>query len=170
MLATSTSTTDPTTFPWQLITVWSVLRLLQGAGMNASILNSIANALWLSAQQYSSREIQMALFAHLHSLSLKWHLSRSTGEVLRVMDRGTGAVTQLLSMLLIQILPILVDVVVAVVYLATSFNWIFAVITFVTMVLYLRELCLLSTQSLKSDHAVHHRIPHQESAAHERLR
>jgi ABC-type transport system involved in Fe-S cluster assembly fused permease/ATPase subunit len=50
----------------------------------------------------------MALFDHLHSMSLRWHLSRRTGEVLRVMDRGTQAVTQLLAMLLFNILPVLV--------------------------------------------------------------
>ncbi len=77
-------------------------------GYTGGVLNSIRGTLWLSAQQYSTREISMALFNHLHSMSLRWHLSRRTGEVLRVMDRGTQAVTQLLAMLLFNVLPVLV--------------------------------------------------------------
>ena len=35
-------------------------------------------------------------------MSLRWHLSRRTGEVLRVMDRGMQSVSQLITLLLFQ--------------------------------------------------------------------
>lgn len=40
--------------------------------------------------------MELRLFSHLHELSLRWHLGRRTGEVLRVVDRGTASVTGLL--------------------------------------------------------------------------
>lgn len=40
--------------------------------------------------------LQVCLFAHLHGLSLRWHLERRTGDVLRSVDRGTSSVNNLL--------------------------------------------------------------------------
>jgi ATP-binding cassette subfamily B (MDR/TAP) protein 6 len=41
-------------------------------------------------------------------LSLQWHLSRKTGEVLRIMDRGTDSVTSVLSTVVFSIAPTIV--------------------------------------------------------------
>lgn len=38
----------------------------------------------------------MCLFSHLHGLSLRWHLERRTGDVLRSVDRGTSSINNLL--------------------------------------------------------------------------
>ena len=54
---------------------------------------------------------QVGLFSHLHTLSLRWHLGRKTGEVLRVMDRGTASVNGLLSYLIFNIFPTMVSIV-----------------------------------------------------------
>lgn len=40
--------------------------------------------------------LQVCLFAHLHGLSLRWHLERRTGDVLRSVDRGTSSINNLL--------------------------------------------------------------------------
>lgn len=52
--------------------------------------------LWIRVQQFTSRQVELRLFSHLHELSLRWHLGRRTGEVLRIVDRGTSSVTGLL--------------------------------------------------------------------------
>ncbi len=80
---------------------------------------------------------QIELFRHLHSLSLRWHLSRKTGEVLRVMDRGTDSINGLLSLILFQIIPTFMDITIAIIYFVTFFGGWFGLIVFVTMVLYL---------------------------------
>ncbi len=80
---------------------------------------------------------QIELFRHLHSLSLRWHLSRKSGEVLRVMDRGTDSINELLSLLLLQILPAFMDIAIAIIYFGTFFGGWFSLIVFVMMVLYL---------------------------------
>ncbi|CAH2246733.1 jg8798 [Pararge aegeria aegeria] len=81
--------------------------------------------------------VSLELFRHLHDLPLKWHLSRKTGEVLRVMDRGTDSIDNLLSYILFSITPTIIDIIIAVVYFITAFNVWFGLIVFSTMVLYI---------------------------------
>ena len=100
-------------------------------------LNNLRAYLWINVQQFTTREIEVELFRHLHSLSLKWHLGRKTGEVLRVMDRGTDSINNLLNYILFSIFPTIVDILVAVVFFIMAFNWIFGLIVFTTMLLYI---------------------------------
>lgn len=101
------------------------------------LLNNLRSFLWIRIQQYTTREIEVELFRHLHSLSLRWHLNRKTGEVLRVMDRGTDSINNLLNYILFSIAPTIVDILVAVVFFITAFNWWFGLIVFITMSLYI---------------------------------
>merc|ERR1719189_1297642 len=88
-------------------------------------------------QQFTTREIQVGLFKHLHGLSLRWHTSRKTGEVLRVMDRGTNSINSLMQYLFFSIFPTIMDIVVAIVYFGVAFNMWFGLIILVTMFMYL---------------------------------
>lgn len=128
----------PPQFLWKEILIYVGLKFLQGGGMGSmGLLNNMRNLLWIKVQQYTEREVQVDLFAHLHRLSLRWHLSRKTGEVLRVMDRGTTSINSLLSYLVFQILPTVADIVIAIAFFATTFNFWFGLIVFVTMILYM---------------------------------
>lgn len=69
------------------------LRLLPGA---SGFVSNLRSFLWIRVQQYTNRVVQVRLFAHLHSLSLRWHLGRKTGDVLRSIDRGTSSINSLL--------------------------------------------------------------------------
>lgn len=132
-------------FCWNLILIFVGLKLLQGGGTSGNgVLNIVRTFLWIRVQQYTTREIQVGLFSHLHALSLRWHLSRKTGEVLRVMDRGTTSINSLLSYLVFNIFPTIIDIVIAIIYFTTIFNFWFGVIVFVTMVLYLSATILVT--------------------------
>lgn len=113
---------------------------MQGGGTGSmGLLNNLRSFLWIRIQQYTTREIEVELFRHLHSLSLRWHLNRKTGEVLRVMDRGTDSINNLLNYILFSIAPTIIDILIAVVFFATTFNSWFGLIVFVTMLLYIRK-------------------------------
>lgn len=73
----------------------------------------------------------------MHRLSLQWHLSRKTGEVLRIMDRGTDSVTSVLSTVVFSIAPTIVDILIAIVYFVVFFDALFGVVVMITMVSYL---------------------------------
>ncbi|RUS19582.1 ATP-binding cassette, sub-family B, member 6 [Jimgerdemannia flammicorona] len=53
------------------------------------------------------------------------------------MDRGTNSIIQLLSQIFFQIVPTLVDIVIAVLYFIIAFGWSFGTIVLTTMVLYI---------------------------------
>lgn len=116
------------------------------------VLNNFRSFLWIRIQQYTTREIEVELFAHLHSLSLRWHLNRKTGEVLRIMDRGTDSITNLLNYILFSIAPTIIDILVAVVFFVTAFNIWFGVIVLITMALYIgKEIVELNSRYLNNN-------------------
>ncbi|EYC31998.1 hypothetical protein Y032_0003g1344 [Ancylostoma ceylanicum] len=127
----------PETFQYSLIYISTLLKFLQGNGAMGGFLNTLRSYLWIPIQQYTTRELEVELFAHLHSLSLRWHLSRKTGLVLRVMDRGTSSVNSILNYILFNIVPTITDIIIAVVFFFSTFNFYFGGIVLVTMVLYL---------------------------------
>jgi ABC-type transport system involved in Fe-S cluster assembly fused permease/ATPase subunit len=125
-------------FCWELISIYVAMKFLQGGGTGSmGVLNNLRSFLWIKIQQFTTKSVQVELFRHLHSLSLRWHLGRKTGEVLRVMDRGTDSINNLLNYILFSIAPTIVDILVAVVFFMTAFNWMFGAIVLVTMVLYI---------------------------------
>lgn len=131
-------TEQPMKFRWDWILIYVLFKFLQGGGTGSmGLLNNLRSFLWIRIQQYTTREIELELFRHLHNLSLRWHLSRKTGEVLRVMDRGTDSINNLLNYILFSIVPTIVDIIVAVVFFITAFNGWFGLIVFLTMMLYI---------------------------------
>lgn len=129
-------TTDE--FRWDWVLIYVGIKFLQGGGVGSmGFFNNLRSFLWIPIQQFTTREIQVELFRHLHSLSLRWHLARKTGEVLRVMDRGTDSINNLLNYILFSIAPTMIDIVVAIVFFIGAFNWWFGLIVFLTMGLYL---------------------------------
>ncbi|CAG9770126.1 unnamed protein product [Ceutorhynchus assimilis] len=125
-------------FRWDWILLYVGFKFLQGGGTGGmGLLNNLRSFLWIRISQYTTREIEVELFRHLHSLSLRWHLSRKTGEVLRVMDRGTDSINNLLNYIFFSIAPTLIDIIVAVVYFCTVFNIWFGMLVLLTMILYI---------------------------------
>lgn len=115
-----------------------LLKFLQGGGAGASgFVSNMRSFLWIRVQQFTNRVVQVRLFAHLHSLSLRWHLGRKTGDVLRSIDRGTSSINSLLSYIVFSIFPTIADIVISIIYFITYFNAWFGLIVFVCMTLYL---------------------------------
>ncbi|XP_029043529.1 ATP-binding cassette sub-family B member 6 [Osmia bicornis bicornis] len=135
----------PITFRWDLVLIYVAFKFLQGGGTGGmGVLNNLRSFLWIRIQQYTTREIEVELFRHLHSLSLRWHLGRKTGEVLRIMDRGTDSISNLLNYIIFSIIPTIVDIIVAVVFFITAFNKWFGLIVFLTMSLYIAATIMIT--------------------------
>uniref|UniRef100_A0A8C9XMS2 ATP-binding cassette sub-family B member 6 n=1 Tax=Sander lucioperca TaxID=283035 RepID=A0A8C9XMS2_SANLU len=120
------------------VCIYVLLKLMQGGGAGASgFISNLRSFLWIRVQQFTNRVVQVRLFSHLHSLSLRWHLGRKTGDVLRSIDRGTSSINSLLSYIVFSIIPTIVDIVISIIYFITYFNAWFGLIVFVCMGLYL---------------------------------
>ncbi|KAG2230304.1 hypothetical protein INT48_001070 [Thamnidium elegans] len=121
-------------FAWLPIVLYVGLKFLQGG---SGLLQSLQNWLWIPIGQYTTREISIKTFSHLHSLSLGFHINRKTGEVLRIMDRGTSSVVSLLNQILFQIFPVWVNIALISMYATYIYAPSFGFIVFMTMVLYM---------------------------------
>jgi ABC-type transport system involved in Fe-S cluster assembly fused permease/ATPase subunit len=58
---------------------------------------------------HALREVGVAAFAHVHTLSLRFHLERKTGGLSRVIERGTKGIDTLLSFATFSIFPTLLQ-------------------------------------------------------------
>jgi len=83
------------------------------------------------------RRISLDIFVHTLDLDLNFHLHRKTGELTRIMDRGTNSIQSILSTVIFNIGPQIFDIAAACVYLATALQPWIAVIVFVTLVSYI---------------------------------
>ncbi|KAL7063931.1 hypothetical protein AAHC03_05000 [Spirometra sp. Aus1] len=125
-------------YRWDLILLYVGIRAIQGVGSTSSgLLGALQSQLWIPVDQFSSRTLGIHLFQHLHDQSMNWHLSRKTGAMLRIVDRGTSSVSNILNYLLFNIIPTIVDIIVGIVYFITAFNFWYGLIVFVTMLAYL---------------------------------
>lgn len=52
-----------------------------------------------------TRRFAVAMFAHLQNLSLNFHLSRKTGEMTRIMDRGTTSIETMVNTVVFTLFP-----------------------------------------------------------------
>uniref|UniRef100_A0A8C6Y562 ATP-binding cassette sub-family B member 6 n=1 Tax=Naja naja TaxID=35670 RepID=A0A8C6Y562_NAJNA len=129
----------------QTIGIYAFLKFLQGGGAGTTgFISNMRTFLWIRVQQFTSREVQVELLRHLHNLSLRWHLERKTGEVLRSVDRGTSSINNLLSYIIFSILPTVADIIIAIVYFAITFSGWFGLIIFLCMSLYLTLTIILT--------------------------
>ncbi|KAI8980446.1 hypothetical protein BDB01DRAFT_851733 [Pilobolus umbonatus] len=125
---------NPQNFAWAAVLAYVGLKFLQG---QSGLIQAAQNWLWIPVGQYTTRKVSVQLFDHLHSLSLNYHINRKTGEILRVVDRGTNSIVQLLSQIVFSIFPALASILIAVVVFSVKFSLPFGAIVFVTMSLYL---------------------------------
>ncbi len=116
--------------PVALLVAYGLLRLSTG------LFNELRNAVFARASQHSIRRIALKVFEHLHSLALRFHLDRQTGGLSRDLERGTRSVSQLLHYLVFSIAPTFFEIGVVTVILLLNYEIWFALVTLLTVVLY----------------------------------
>ena len=86
--------------------------------------------------QNAQRSVATATFAHLHKLSLRYHLEKRTGGLSRVIERGIRSIDFLFRFLLFNIGPTLLLLGIAAIAFGLAYDWRFAAIAVVTVILY----------------------------------
>jgi ATP-binding cassette subfamily B protein len=117
--------------PVILVIGYGLLRLF------STLFGEIRDAVFAKVTQRSIRRVAIKVFAHLHNLSLRFHLERQTGGVSRDIERGTRGISFLLTFLLFNILPTLLEIGLVAAILFVKYSPWFAIITFVTLVIYI---------------------------------
>jgi ATP-binding cassette subfamily B protein len=117
--------------PVGLLVAYGALRL------STSLFTELRELVFAKATEGTARSISLAVFRHLHALSLRFHLERQTGGMTRDIERGTRAVHSLISYSLYSILPTLIEVGLVLTLLAVKFDPWFAGITLAALVVYI---------------------------------
>jgi ATP-binding cassette subfamily B protein len=85
---------------------------------------------------HAMREVAVQTFAHIHTLSLRFHLERKTGGLSRVIDRGIKGIDTLLSFALFNIFPTIFQLLLFSTYMVIKLDWRIALSTLVMVVAY----------------------------------
>jgi len=78
---------------------------------------------YLKVAQAAFVQLSETTFAHLHSLSLDWHLRKKLGEVIRSMDRGISACDTLMKYMFLWLVPAMAECIVVCIIFASYFNY-----------------------------------------------
>jgi len=96
----------------------------------------IRDCLFQYISAHAARKIALRVFTHVQQLSLKFHLNRKTGALLRAVSRGSAAYSDLLRYISFQIFPIFLEVMLVSTYLFTQYSWYFGIITLAVVFCY----------------------------------
>ena len=78
----------------------------------------------------------MDAFQHIHSLPLSFHLSRQTGSLHKVIDRGVRGIEFLLRFVLFSIGPLILELLFVCILITYKFDEIFLIIILATIFVY----------------------------------
>ncbi len=101
--------TDPasTSPAWMLATGALGLTIAYGVARFLSVgLPQLRDAIFAKVAQRALRAMALQTFEHIHAMSLRYHITRKTGSLSRVMERGVKGVEFLLRFLLFNIIPL----------------------------------------------------------------
>ena len=124
--------------PVGLLAAYGALRF------STSLFTELRELLFAKVTQRAVRNIALQVFEHLHALSLRFHLERQTGGLTRDIERGTRAISSLISYTLYSILPTLVEIALVLGILAARYDSSFTVITVGTLTAYVTYTVLIT--------------------------
>jgi len=98
--------------------------------------SELRNAVFAKVAQHSIRKIGQNVFRHLHSLDLTFHLNRQTGALSKTIDRGSRGISFVLSALVFNVVPTILELSLVCGVLAYSCGPAYAGVAFSTVALY----------------------------------
>ncbi|HQD84851.1 MAG TPA: ABC transporter transmembrane domain-containing protein, partial [Quisquiliibacterium sp.] len=117
--------------PFGLVVAYGALRL------SNTVFTELRELVFARVTERAVRTVALQVFGHLHALSLRFHLERQTGGLTRDIERGTRAISSLVSYTLYSILPTLVEIGLVVGYLLLHYDVWFAGIALGALALYI---------------------------------
>ena len=91
--------------------------------------NQLRDVIFAPVGQRALRQVAFETFEHMHRLSMRYHITRRTGGLSRIIERGVKGVDFLLRFLLFSIGPLILELLMVVVVLWIAFDfWYLAVV------------------------------------------
>lgn len=123
-------TSDLLVLPLVLLLIYGGLRF------SSTLFRESRNIIFARVRFAIMRQISTKVVAHLHELSLRYHLDRKTGALSRDINRGTNSVSTVLSHVLFNILPTILEVLMVCGILMSQYSAWFAIVAAITFSAY----------------------------------
>lgn len=94
---------------------------------STGIVDLVKSYLWLPIEQYAYKSITIAAYNRIMTLSSDFHDEKKSGELFKAVEQGKS-IYSLLNTSLFEVLPMILDLLVACVYLSFLFGWYMAII------------------------------------------
>lgn len=107
------------------------------ARAGAAAFNELRTAVFSNVALRTIRSVSRKVFSHLHDLDLRYHLSRETGALNRIIDRGSRAINFILSAMVFNVVPTILEISMVSGILAYKFGASFAWITSLSVASYI---------------------------------
>jgi ABC-type transport system involved in Fe-S cluster assembly fused permease/ATPase subunit len=98
--------------------------------------DNLRNIVFERVGQDATRALAEDVFARLHRLSLRFHLARRTGEVTKVIERGTKSIDVMLYFLLFNVAPTAIELIAVAIIFKLHFGWGLVIATAIAVIAY----------------------------------
>ncbi len=116
------------------------IALLLGYGglrLATALFNELRDILFARARFHAVSRLSAKVLAHLHQLSLRFHLDRRTGSIVRDLERGTVSLSSLSNYFVFIVIPTIFEILLVIAILLGAYSFHFSAITLATVVLYI---------------------------------
>ena len=96
----------------------------------------LRDAIFVRVGQRAIRRLAIETFTHIHQLSMRYHITRKTGGLSRIIERGVKGVDFLLRFMLLSIGPLILELTMVSIIFAVVFGWQYMVVVVTTITLY----------------------------------
>jgi ATP-binding cassette, subfamily B, heavy metal transporter len=141
--ALSDDTAKLVAIPVVLLVAYGLTRVL------ALSFGELRDAVFAKVAQRAIRLAGLKAFKHLHRLSLRFHMDRKTGGVSRAIERGTKGIEFLLTFMLFNVIPTLLEIALVCAILWKLYGVWFALVTFFTMATYITWTLMVTEWRIK---------------------
>ena len=100
-------------------------------------MQQLRDVFFAAVGQRALRMLALETFQHIHALSLRYHITRKTGGLSRIIERGVKGVEFLLRFMLFSIGPLIVELLLIGIVLAVVFDIWYLVVVAVTIAIYI---------------------------------
>lgn len=110
------------------------LTIAYGVARLSSVgFGELRDAIFVRVAQRALRQLALETFEHIHRLSMRYHITRKTGGLSRIIERGVKGVEFLLRFMLFSVGPLILELTMVSILFAVLFDWRYAAVVVVTI-------------------------------------
>ena len=149
LLATSATSVSPLFYGWAVdvlaktpaeIVLGAALSWIAAYTLSRILMQAFAqlrDGVFAKVQYHAMRKVAVSTFAHVHTLSLRFHLERKTGGLSRVIERGTKGIETIVRFTILNSVPTIIEFLLTAVIFWVGYGFSYLFVTAVTVALYI---------------------------------